>query len=147
MVMPRGRDQFDRLQGEIQELIDELWQVPRFSGLRRGFRPQVDVLRTDDPDEFRVVIELPGVDPEAVNLYADDQTLIVAGERSRSCRGRYFHMEIDNGPFQRRIEFAELVDPSRARAEYKRGLLTVTLPITERAPAQERVAIHVGRSS
>ena len=32
----------DRLRGEIEELFDELWRVPRFSGLRRGFRPQVD---------------------------------------------------------------------------------------------------------
>jgi HSP20 family protein len=147
MAVPRGKDQFDRLQGEIQELIDELWQVPRFSGLRRGFRPQIDVVRNDDPAEFRVVIELPGVDPNEVNLYADDTTLVVAGERRRACRGRYFHMEIDYGPFQRRVQFAEQVDPEHARAEYRRGLLTVTLPIAERAPVHEKVLIEVGRAS
>jgi HSP20 family protein len=146
-MVPRKKDQLDRLQGEIQELIDELWQVPRFSGLRRGFRPQVDVVRTDDPPEFQVVIELPGVDPKDVNLYADDQTLVVAGERRRTSNGRYFHMEIDDGPFQRRVQFAEQVDPDNARAEYRRGLLTVTLPIAERASAHERVVIHVGRTA
>jgi HSP20 family protein len=144
MVMSRRKDQFDRLQGEVQQLVDELWQVPRFSGMRRGFRPQVDVVRTDDPAEFRVVIELPGVDPENVSLYADDTTLILAGERTRAGRGRYFHMEIDYGPFQRRIEFAEQVDPSQARAEYRRGLLTIMLPIVQRAPVQEKVVIQVG---
>jgi HSP20 family protein len=143
MAMAR-KNQFDRLQGEIQELIDELWQVPRFSGLRRGFRPPVDVVRNDDPAEFRVVVELSGVDPETVTLYADDTTLVVAGERTPSCRGRYFHMEIEHGPFQRRIEFAEQVDPSLARAEYRRGLLTIALPIAERAPTQERIVIQVG---
>jgi HSP20 family protein len=147
MSMTRRKDDYDRLQGEIQELIDELWQVPRFSGLRHGFRPQVDVVRTDDPDAFQVVLELPGVDPEGVKLYADDQTLVVAGERHRACRGRYFHMEIDFGPFQRRIQFAEKVDPSRARAEYRRGLLTVSLPIADRTPPSEKVVIRVGRSS
>lgn len=145
MAMAR-RDSFDRLQGEIQELIDELWQVPRFSGLRRGFRPQVDVVRVDDPAEFHVVIELPGVDPEDVSLYADDRTLVIAGERTRGFRGRYFHMEIEYGPFQRRLQFAEQVDPARARAEYRRGLLTISLPIADRVPAGERVAIQVGRS-
>ena len=80
MSFPRRKDQFGRLQGEIQELIDELWQVPRFSGLRRGFRPQVDVLRVADPDRFRVVIELPGVDPDDdVNVYCDATTLVVVG--------------------------------------------------------------------
>jgi HSP20 family protein len=146
MKMTR-RDQFDRLQGEIQELIDELWQVPRFSGLRRGFRPQVDVVRIDEPAEFRVVIELPGIDPDNVSLYADDRMLLVAGERTRACRGRYFHMEIEYGPFQRRLQFAEQVDPSQARAEYRRGLLTIALPIADRVPAAERVAIRVGRSA
>jgi len=144
-MVPRKKDQLDRLQGEVQELIDELWQVPRFSGLRRGFRPQVDVVRTDDPAEFRVVIELAGGNPEDVNLYADNQTLVVAGERRRSFKGRYFHMEIDHGPFQRRVQFAEQVDPENARAEYARGLPTVSLPIAQRAPVQEKVSIQVGR--
>ena len=144
-MVARKRDQLDRLQGEIQELIDELWQVPRFSGLRRGFRPQVDVVRTEDPAEFKVVIELAGVDPKDVKLFADDQTLVIAGERRRTSRGRYFHMEIDHGPFQRRVQFAEQVDPAGARAEYQRGFLTVTLPIAERAAGHERVSIKVGR--
>ena len=147
MSLPRRKDQFGRLQGEIQELIDELWQVPRFSGLRRGFRPQVDVVRTENPAEFHVVIDLAGVDQNDVNLYADDQTLVIAGERRRTAKGRYFHMEIDDGPFQRRVQFAEQVDPENARAEYRRGLLTVTLPIAERASARERVAIQVGRTA
>jgi HSP20 family protein len=147
MVVSRSKDQFDRLQGEIQELIDELWQVPRFSGLRRGFRPQVDVVRTDDPAELRVVIELAGVDPEDINLYADDRTLLIAGARRRSCRGRYHQMELDYGPFQRRVALTEQIDPAQARAEYSRGLLTVSLPIAERRPVQERVSIQVGRSA
>jgi len=145
-MVPRKKEQLDSLQDEIQELIDELWQVPRFSGLRRGFRPQVDIVRTEDPAEFRVMFELAGVDSESLRIFADAQTLVVAGVRPRSCRGRYFHMEIDYGPFQRRIQFAEQVDPAGARAEYKRGLLTVSLPVAEREPAQEKVSIQIARS-
>jgi HSP20 family protein len=145
-MVPRKKEQLDHLQDEIQELIDELWQVPRFSGLRRGFRPQVDIVRTEDPAEFRVMVELAGVDSESLRIFADAQTLVVAGVRPRSCRGRYFHMEIDYGPFQRRIQFAEQVDPAGARAEYKRGLLTVSLPVAERESAQEKVSIQIARS-
>jgi HSP20 family protein len=138
------RDHLDRLQSEIQELIDDLWQVPRFSGMRRGFRPQVDVVRVEDPPEFKVVIELAGVDSETLRIFADDRTLVVAGTRSRAIRGRYFHMEIEHGPFQRRVQFDEQVDPAQARAEYQRGLLTVTMPIAEREPAREKVSIQIG---
>src|SRR5207237_2613920 len=139
--MPGKKDHLDRLQGEVQELIDELWQVPRFSGLRRGFRPQVDVVRTDDPAEFRVVIELAGVNPEDVNLYADNQTLVVAGERRRSFKGRYFHMEIDHGPFQRRAQVAEPVGPEDARAGYARGVPPAWLPVAPRPPVPEKAPV------
>ena len=142
--MPEKKDHLDRLQGEIQELIDELWQVPRFSGMRRGFRPQVDVIRTEDPPEYRVVVELAGADSESLRIFADDRTLVVAGSRSPAWRGRFFHMEIEHGPFQRRIQFAEQVDPANASAEYQRGLLTVTVPIAEREPAGEQVSIKIG---
>ena len=144
--MPEKKDNLDRLQTEIQELIDELWQVPRFSGMRRGFRPQVDVIRTDDPPEYRVVVELAGVDSESLRIFADDRTLVVAGSRSPAWRGRFFHMEIEHGPFQRRIQFAEQVDPAGASAEYQRGLLTVTVPIAERESAHEQVTIKIGRA-
>ena len=144
--MPGKKDHLDRLQGEVQELIDELWQVPRFSGLRRGFRPQVDVIRTDDPPEYRVVVELAGIDSETLRIFADDRTLVVAGSRSPAWRGRFFHMEIEHGPFQRRIQFAEQVDPANARAEYQRGLLTVMMPIAEREPVHEQVSIKIGRT-
>ena len=145
--MAGKREQFDRLQDEIQDLIDDLWQVPRFAGLRRGFRPQVDVVRSDDPPEFRVVLELAGIDPEQLRIFADDRTLVVAGVRSRTAHGRFFHMEIDYGHFQRRVQFPERVDPGEARAEYRRGLLTILLPVAERAPVQERVTIAVGGGS
>jgi HSP20 family protein len=146
MTLPEKKDQLGRLQGEIQELIDELWQVPRFSGLRRGFRPSVDVVRVDEPAGFRVVLELPGVDPDELDVYADAQTLVVAGERRRPCGGRYFHMEIEHGPFQRRIDFGERIDPAQAQAEYRRGLLTISLPLA-RNLVEKRVAIRVGGGS
>jgi HSP20 family protein len=141
----RKKDQLDRLQDEIQDLIDELWQVPRFSGLRRGFRPQVDVVRSEDPPEFRVVLELAGIDPEELRIFADDRTLVVAGVRSRTAHGRFFHMEIEHGQFQRRIQFDEPVDPAGASAEYRRGMLTVTLPVAAREPTRETVSIQIAR--
>src|SRR3954466_2152006 len=144
MIVPRKKEQLDRLHGEIHALIAELWQVPRFSGLRRGFRPQVDIVRTEEPPRFKVVVELAGIDPDQLKVYADAQTLVIAGERSRSLRGRYFHMEIEHGAFQRRVQFAELVDPAQAEAEYRRGLLTGPLPTPRGAEARDKAATPGG---
>jgi HSP20 family protein len=140
----RRRTDIDRLHEEIQELIDELWQVPRFAGGRRGFRPQVDCVRSEDPSALHVVVELPGVDPSELQVVAADRVLVVAGVRRRQpLEGRYQQMEIEYGPFQRRIPLDEPVDTNAATARYEHGLLTVVLPIATKAPAVERVLITI----
>jgi HSP20 family protein len=139
--MPRGRrDPHD----EIQDLFAELWQVPRFVQ-RRGFRPQVDAYRTADPPQLTIVVELPGVDPGAVQLVVDDRTLIISGERPRPrTDGRsWLQMEIEYGPFQRAIMIPEGVDPAQASAEYELGLLRITMPVVERQTGPLRVPIEV----
>jgi HSP20 family protein len=145
--MPR-RD-IDRLQGEIEELFSDLWQVPRFLGLRHGFRPSVDCFLTRNPDELTVVAELAGIDPDSVEVAVDEQSLRISGQRQRPrVEGQvYQQMEIEYGPFERVLKLAEPVDVAKATASYDRGLLTVTLPIAARPAPQERVAIAINRSS
>ena len=140
----RRRNDIDRLHEEIQELIDELWQVPRFAGGRRGFRPQVDCIRSEDPPALHVVVELPGVEPSEIQVIAADRVLVVAGVRHPPLRGRYQQMEIEYGPFQRRIPLDEPVDTSTATARYEHGILTVVLPIAAKPPKVERVTIAIG---
>ena len=141
----RERNDIDRLHDEIRELVDDLWQVPRFVVARRGFRPNVDCIRSEDPPELHVVVELPGVDPERIQVIAADRVLVVAGERCRpQVSGRYQQMELEYGRFQRRISLAEPVDPAKATARYDEGLLTIVLPIAARAPKRARVSISIG---
>ena len=140
----RDRDDFDRLQDEIRELVDDLWQVPRFVAARRGFRPNVDCIRSEDPPELHVIVELPGVEPERVQVIAADRVLVVAGERCRpALSGRYQQMELEYGRFQRRISLVEPVDPAKATAHYDKGLLTIVLPIAAKPPKRERVSIAI----
>ena len=144
----RKRDDIDRLHDEINELIDDLWQVPRFVLARRGFRPNVDCIRSDDPPALHVLVELPGVDADSIKVIAADRVLVVAGERCRpKLSGRYQQMELEYGPFQRRISLSEPVDTSAATARYERGVLTVILPIAAKAPKRERVTIVIGARS
>src|SRR5579885_3028903 len=134
--MPR-RD-VDRLQEEIEELFADLWQVPRFSGLRHGFRPNVDCFHTDEPHALTVVVELPGVDPDSVRvMVGGERLLVIAGERKRpQVSGRvYQQMEIEYGPFQRQVRLAEDVEPAQAKATFERGILTVELPVADKPPA------------
>jgi HSP20 family protein len=144
----RRRNDIDRLHDEMQELIDELWHVPRFAGGRRGFRPQADCIRSEDPPALHVIVELPGVDPAELQVVAADRVLVVAGVRRRPpLRGRYQQMEVEYGPFQRRIQLDEPVDTDAATARYEHGMLTVVLPIAASPPKVERVTIAIGARS
>ena len=143
-----SRRDIDWLRGEIDDLFSELWQVPRFAA-RGSFRPQVDCYRTEDPPEITVVVELPGVDPEDVQIVATPHALLVAGERHRPPGdGRlYQQMELDYGPFRRELVFGEDVDPEAGRASYEHGLLTIVLPLALRAPKGTTVPIEVRRGA
>jgi HSP20 family protein len=144
----RKRDDIDRLHDEIKELVDDLWSVPRFVVARRGFRPNVDCIRSENPPALHVVVELPGVDPTSIQVVAADRVLVVAGERCRpKVSGRYQQMELEYGHFQRRISLDEPVDTASATARYERGMLTVVLPIAAKAPKRERVTIVIGAKS
>ena len=143
-----ARRDVDKLQEEIEELFADLWQVPRFLGQHRGFRPNVDSYHTDDPHELTVIVELPGVDVASVNVVVSERTLVVSGERKRpKVDGSvYQQMEIEYGPFQRQVRLPMDVDPDGAHARYERGMLTITLPVAEKpAPKQGRIAIPVER--
>src|SRR5207244_11463071 len=78
-----GGGERGRLHEEIEDLFADLWHVPRFAGMRRGFRPAVDCFRTDEPPELTIVVELAGVAPATIELLAVERQLVVCGERRR----------------------------------------------------------------
>jgi HSP20 family protein len=130
---------------EIEDLFADLWQVFPFSrGARRGYRPQVDVLHSEDPEALTVLVELPGVDPDAVKLIAAPRALVIAGERRRPTNcGHYEQLEIEYGPFQRKVVLSRDVDPERATAIYERGILRIVLPVAPEPQARESISIQV----
>jgi HSP20 family protein len=143
--MEKPRRDLEHAAEEIEQLFADLWQVFPFSrGLRRVYRPEVDVYRTDDPPSLTVLVELPGLDPGELQLIASTRALLVAGERRRpkDC-GHYRQMEIDYGPFQRQVTLAEDVDPEEATATYERGILTIRLPIAPKPTPRESISIEV----
>jgi HSP20 family protein len=144
-----ARRDIDRLQGEIEELFADLWQVPRFSGIRHGFRPAVDCFVTDEPPQLVVVVELAGVEPDSIEVAIEGGALTIAGQRSRPrVDGQvYQQAEIDYGRFERHIQLDRGVDASAATASYEAGMLRVALPVAKRAPRRRAVAVIVRRSA
>jgi HSP20 family protein len=144
-----ARRDIDRLQGEIEELFADLWQVPRFAGMRSGFRPAVDCYLTQDPPQLVVVVELAGVDPGSIELTVEDRALTISGSRARPrVPGQvYQQAEIEYGRFERRIPLEQDIDADAASAAYEAGMLRVTLPIARQEPTGSAVVIVVRRST
>lgn len=143
-----SRRDIGELQDQIRELFEDLWQeMPQFSGLRRSFRPAADSCRTEEPPALHVVVELPGVEPEKIQVVVGGRMLVIAGvrERPRRAGARIQQMELDYGPFRRQIQLTEDVDSAAATATYDRGLLEITLPLAPAAPPRTKVPIEVRR--
>ena len=139
-------DETKRLHAEPEDVFDQLWHGPRFGVRRPGFHPHIDVMRTEEPDELRVIVELAGVDPADVHIVVNERALVIAGRRRRvhpDCRLSYHLLEIEHGPFERRLALPVDVDPGRASATYDRGLLVITLPVVPKPPRAGRISIRV----
>ncbi|NWG54014.1 MAG: Hsp20/alpha crystallin family protein [Hydrogenophilaceae bacterium] len=105
--------------------------------------PNVDVSETDT--EFRVSADLPGLEEKDIDVEVQDGVVSLRGEKraeiedkDRRYSERFF------GRFERRIALPADVDEERAKAKFKNGVLTITLPKTE--PGQRRGRrIAIGR--
>lgn len=96
-----------------------------------------------------VVVELPGIDADSVHVVAGDRSLLVAGERRRFRTGKggqvYQQMEIDYGPFERRIALPDDAETENGSATYELGLLRIVFPIASRPVSVARVPIEIRR--
>jgi len=112
----------------------------------RGFRPAADAYFEEDSREIVVRFELPGMALDDIELLVDRRELVVRGERAFPTReGRvYQQVEVDYGPFERRVRLLVDVDPEVTTATYEAGVLEVRLALTEREPGARKIDIQSG---
>jgi HSP20 family protein len=95
---------------------------------RRHWRPDTDVRESSGAIE--IVVDLAGVDEDAIELQLFDDALVVEGERHLpACEeGVVFHAAgVRQGPFRLELPLPKPVDPSAVDARYERGLLRIVL--------------------
>jgi HSP20 family protein len=117
--------------GRLTNLQDEL---DRLFGTQAVWAPVLDV--QEDKDNYIFRAELPGLKREDIEVSLQDDTLVISGERKveKVEEGVEVHrQERYYGKFQRALTLPEPVAADKVKAEYKDGVLTVTLPKTEAA--------------
>jgi HSP20 family protein len=122
----------------LQDHLDRLDRLARREGT--GWMPAVDVYEMSD--RYIVTVELPGMDRGDIEIDARDGELALRGRRPEFGvpPHAYHQMERGQGPFERRFMFSEPIDVERIAAEFRDGLLTVTVPKTAQ-PQPRRIDV------
>jgi HSP20 family protein len=127
------RDPFEELRNlerRMNRLFEELVGEYRPALLAPEVRqPFADII--DTGKEIKVTVELPGVDKENIQINATENMLEIKAEvkqEEEEKRGDYLRKERSYRMFQRSFSLPAEVDPSKARATYKNGVLEITLP-------------------
>src|SRR5579884_1863050 len=128
--------QLSRLRNEIDRFFGsplEGFLSPTSSSMYEGWAPSVDLY--EDKDNFVVRAELPGMKKEDIEVTASGDTLTISGEKKREQEvkeGRdTYRAERYFGRFQRSMILPTAMDTGKIQAQYKDGLLTVTIPKAE----------------
>lgn len=108
------------------------------------WRPAVDVVKADG--ELLIMAELPGVDPENIDVRVFSDSCQIRGSMEREAqeeREGYVHRERHTGKFIRQVRLPVEVIPEDARATFKNGLLEIAIPMAENKGEDEGFKVSV----
>lgn len=143
MINLRITRELGSLTQELDSLFDQVFSTPRLCLASRGqaWIPHTDIYETSD--EYQVVVEIPGLAPEEIEVVVDRARLLIAGHRQPAtpCGVHRVHQaEILSGSFKRVFRLPDLVNPDAVQARCEQGLLTVTLPKEVRSHTRVEVS-------
>jgi HSP20 family protein len=131
---PRPSESFQTLR-RLSNMLDEAFEG---GAITSAWHPAVDVF--EGKDAVKIVAELPGVKAEDVKLSLENNLLTIRGEKKQEAEvgnERVHRYERSYGTFERAFVLPSTVDGEKISAEYRDGILTVSVPKSERARPRE----------
>jgi HSP20 family protein len=135
-----GLNPFALMRQFTEDMDRTFGQIPNGSA---AWRPAIEVKQ--EKDKLVVTAELPGLKKENVNLNIVEGVLTLQGERKQEKeekREGYVHSERSYGKFLRSIALPEGAKIDQAAAQFKDGVLEITIPVVEAKPAGRQIPIH-----
>lgn len=133
------QDRLNRAFGDIGRRVDDDVMT------RGAWIPPVDIFE-NEKHELVLKAELPDLEREDINLKVEQNVLTLSGQKKMEkevSEQQYHRIERTFGSFSRTFTLPPTVDSARINAEYKNGVLTVTLPLREDAkPKQIQVQVN-----
>jgi HSP20 family protein len=120
--------ELNRIGKDIQQMVGRI--VP-MEGKKHDFRPECDIIESDDT--YSIVIDIPGLSKNEVNVSLKDDVLTVRGERVNEIddEGIYRRQERASGVFSRSFALPQNVETNEVNASFRTGVLTISMPKTE----------------
>ncbi len=123
--------------------LDTFDEMEKFFADRgpEGFAPAIDVYETKESVVVKTL--LAGIDPKNVELSIENDVLTIKGETSKESEvdeKNYYRKEIRSGSFFRSVSLPAHVSSDKAEAEFKDGMLNITIPKAEQ-PKSKTITI------
>ena len=136
--------EFAVMNDRLNRLFGNVYLRDEDTGFRGNWVPPVDIYETDKHD-LVLRAELPGIAREDIEVTVENGTIVIKGEKKFDTEVKeehYRRIERTYGTFHRSFTLPNTVDAAKVAAEYKNGVLTVTLPFKEEAkPRTVNVAV------
>lgn len=126
---------------DLDRLTEQMLGVPAGTPRAPRFMP-MDLYRSGD--HYVLHADLPGVDPGSVDVHVDNGTLTIRAERSSRTEEtvEWLASERFTGSYMRQLSLGDGIDTEHIAATYENGVLTVTIPVAEKAKPR-RIEIGV----
>ena len=135
---------FPALKHEIDKIFDDFFAKPVFATVgEEDWLPAANVRETDR--DVVVIVDAPSIDPGTISISVEGDKLTIKGERDEekeTSGSTYYQSERLHGTFRRVIQLPVPVLPDKAKAAYRDGVLTITIPkVRKRASKETKITI------
>ncbi|MBF2008247.1 MAG: Hsp20/alpha crystallin family protein [Chlorogloeopsis fritschii C42_A2020_084] len=124
--------EIETLHRDMNRLFDRLLSSDGGEGVRLSFVPAAEMKETDDAVHLK--LEVPGLEPKDINVEVTAESVSISGERKSETRiedNGITRSEFRYGRFERVIPLPSRIQNDKVYAEYKNGILSLTLPKAE----------------
>lgn len=136
------------LRSEMDRAFDRFFDLPAVGwptvGMSQMWAPPLEIY--DEDQNLVIRTELPGIDPDEIEISVADNVLTIAGEKreeNKENRDGVYRSEVRYGRFLRALELPRDVDTNKIETEYDNGVLTLRIPRTEQRQAK-RIPVSAG---
>ena len=126
------------LQDDINHMFEDMWGAREGETQMMRSMPPADIV--EDKEHYSVSLEVPGLKKEDIKVTLKENTLIISGEKKKEAEEKdktYHRVERSYGNFVRTFELPMEVNANKINAEFKDGILTITLPKSEESKPKE----------